>query len=562
MRTKWYAKAIYMLIAVVLASSLLPMTVTVQAKEPYPSYPTLDETILNIMQSINVVGVSAAFVKDDKIVWANGYGWANIAEEKPVTRDTIFRIASISKTFVSTPLMQLWEQGKFGLDDDIGDYLGFPVRHPYYPDTKITFRMLMTHTAAVPETSYSRAPGGTLLKELLVPGGKYYNPAWWRPWKPGTQFRYSNFGCGIAACLVEVISGECFADYCIDHIFKPLGMDASFHVGDLVNFGNLGVIYRTDGTGGFIPAHDYYVEQPTREEYPFYLPLGNCYKSLYGGIYGGPAGGVRVSAVDLAKFMIAHMDGGVYNGVRILNKATADLMHQWQWFGDEYDHFYKQKGLLFHIVDGIADRRGMGHAGSAYGLLSDMYFEPEGRTGIVFIVNGGYYSSRPSGFYDIEEEVMNAIYAYLAGPPKPVLRTMWFTVGGDTMVTTAGFSLRTIVMPAASELKDGCVFVPAQTLGDAFKLHFSVDATGNVLTMTSYHGETVVTAKVGEASIEVNGETVPIASPIYTVTTPLSYAGSGIMLPVQDIAKAFGALYFDICPRTLGLVLIIIPRDD
>jgi len=374
----------------------------------------LDSAILAEMAKYNIVGISAVFVKDGRVVWSNGYGWSDLERNKQATPDTIYRLASISKTITATALMQLWEQGKFGLDDDIGNYLGFKVRNPNYPDDKITFRMLLTHTSSILDGSsqggYNKALNSTnppLLKDLLDRNGTAYSDLTWGNYRPGTDFNYSNFCAGIIACLVEKISGERFDQYAINHIFKPLGMDAAYDAADIANVDDIAVLYRSTGDGGsFIPTADNYQpgEVPQKKEYG--LPLGNYYI--------GPAGAVRASVTDLAKFMIAHMNGGVYNGVRILNKDTVDLMHKMQWSGNGLDGFYKQMGLIFHITDELAGRRLIGHAGEAYGLVSDMYFDPDDNCGVIFVTNGGNYSFLSNGFTNIESAVINQIFDKLA----------------------------------------------------------------------------------------------------------------------------------------------------
>ncbi|TEB16150.1 putative penicillin-binding protein PbpX [Pelotomaculum sp. FP] len=385
--------------------------------KPYPNVPQniLDTAILEEMHKSQIVGVSAAFVKDSGVVWANGYGWADLEKSRPAGPDTIYRIASISKTITATALMQLWESGLFRLDSDISSCLGYPVRNPHYPDDKITFHMLLTHTSSILDTGgYAAAlssPNPPPLRELLVPGSEAYSSLTWGDYRPGARFNYSNFGAGIIGALVEMLSGERFDRYAINHIFKPLGMDASYVPADIVNHQKIAVLYETSGDGRFSPACDYYPEgqRPSRRTYQH--PLGNFYI--------GPAGAVRTSVLDLAKFTIAHMNGGVYGDVRILSSAAVDLMHQIHWCGFGLAGFFRQMGLMFHITDALAGRRLTGHAGDACGLVSDMYFDRDENNGVIFVTNGGCYEFLKSGYKNIEESVINRIYAQFAGPPGP-----------------------------------------------------------------------------------------------------------------------------------------------
>jgi CubicO group peptidase (beta-lactamase class C family) len=100
----------------------------------------LDEFISSQMAKCRAPGLAACIVKGGEVLWSKGYGWANLSEQVPMTPDTIMNIGSISKTVTATAVMQLHESGKFGLDDDVSEYLSFPIRNPRYPDVPITFR--------------------------------------------------------------------------------------------------------------------------------------------------------------------------------------------------------------------------------------------------------------------------------------------------------------------------------------------------------------------------------------------------------------------------------------
>lgn len=389
-----------------------------ESLKPYPNVPQngLDAAILQEMHRSQIVGVSAAFIKNNQVVWANGYGWADLARGCPADPATIYRIASVSKTITATALMQLWELGLFRLDSDISSYLGYPVRNPNYPDDKITFHMLLTHTSSILDTGgYAAAlssPNPPPLRDLLVPGSETYSSMTWGDCRPGSRFIYSNFGVGITGALVEMLSGERFDRYAVNHIFKPLGMDASYVPADIVNDQKIAVLYVASGNKRFYPSCDYYPEGHKPARKPYLHPLGNYYI--------GPAGAVRTSALDLAKFMTAHMNEGVYSGVRILRKDTVDLMQQIHWEGFEPEGLFRQTGLLFHISDALAGRRLTGHAGEACGLISDMYFDRDEKNGVIFMTNGGYYEFLKSGTTTIEEGIINRIYAQFAGPPSQV----------------------------------------------------------------------------------------------------------------------------------------------
>lgn len=483
----------------------------------------LDNEILSSMDKDQIVGLSAAFVKDGKVIWSKGYGFSDLEREKQAGADTIYRIASISKTVAATALMQLWEQGRFGLDDDISDYLGFPVRNPNFPDDKITFRMLMTHTSSILDngshggyTAAINSSNTPLLQDILSPGGSYYDSATWADYRPGAGFTYSNFGTGIIASLVEKISGERFNDYCKNHIFDPLGMKASYELAGLTHLDRLAALYRPNDKGEFIPVFDYIADGEVPKSKVYNQPLGNAYK--------GPAGSIRTSAPDLAKFMIAHINGGVYENTRILKSDTVDLMHQMQWFGNGLDGFYKQKGLNFHITDSLAGRRLTGHAGQSYGLISDMYFDRDENSGVILIINGGSYKYKESGFTSIEETIINKIYNQLAGPARNSVRrisvnTNYLTVNG-----------RKIVYPVTAEFQRGNIFIPSISLADALETTIEQNQATGAVSLKKW-GDTIQ-AIAGKAGFLKNGQAVSLDSVPYD-------KGGHLMLPLSRIAEFF-----------------------
>jgi CubicO group peptidase (beta-lactamase class C family) len=220
---------------------------------PMPlTHAELDRATRAHMQANRIVGLAACRVQDGDIVWENGFGWANIASHRPMTPDSILNIASVSKTFTTTALMQLWEKGRFQLDDPVTGYLPFPVRHPRF-DTRITFRHLLTHTSGIRDslayyTSYSCGdPLMSLedwLKGYLLPGGKFYNAEEnFCPWSPGGDFTYSNVAYGLLGYLVECISGTPFTRYCREQIFSPLMMNHSGWLLSEVDLSNHAVPY-------------------------------------------------------------------------------------------------------------------------------------------------------------------------------------------------------------------------------------------------------------------------------------------------------------------------------
>jgi len=199
---------------------------------------------LERMSSEHIPGLAIAVVRDRNLVWSEGFGWANIVKKIPMTPDTIQNIASISKTFTATAVMQLVEKGRLSLEDPVSRHLDFEVVHPVHRDTVITVRQLLLHQSAIDdgpayEAMYAcRDPDLSLaewLRSYLVPGGRYYDPKRnFHEWAPGERFSYNNVPWGLLGHLIERISGMTFAQYCQTAIFKPLGMDkTSWYLRDI-----------------------------------------------------------------------------------------------------------------------------------------------------------------------------------------------------------------------------------------------------------------------------------------------------------------------------------------
>ncbi len=397
---------------------------------------SLSQRLNAIKTKYKLAGLSVTVFRNENILAAGSAGLADVSRSFPITDSTMYRIASISKTVAATALMQLYEQGRFKLDDDVNSALGFSLRNPNYPNDAITFRMILSHTAGLTDGSgydgFLSATGSSVIppiSSLLIPSGSHYTSDMWLNKKPGTYFTYSNISFGVVGTLVERISGERFDLYCRDHLFRPLGLDASFNVSALRNINNLAVLYRTSG-GQWVAQTDNYKGVP-----PAPRDLSGYVIGSNGSLF-GPQGNLRISAKDLAKFMIARMNGGIVNGVRILNDSTAALMNTPVWTdnglnGNNYYGLFRSWGLGTHITTNTANgdilfggKIMAGHPGEAYGLISDAYYElKKNGVGFVFMTNGkdgAYAFGTASAFYTVEEAVFAAVNEFLNSVPLSV----------------------------------------------------------------------------------------------------------------------------------------------
>ena len=314
----------------------------------------LDGMVPYMIQRGDIAGGVISVVKDGKLLFARGYGYADLEKRTPVSPETtLFRPGSTSKLFTWTAVMQQVEQGKLDLDHDVNDYLDFKI--PPRDGKPVTLRQLMTHTAGFEDTARGllpRKPEDVNLERYL----KTHIPA--RIFAPGEIVAYSNYGCGLAGYIVQRVSGEGFDDYVQKHIFEPLGMHHSSFAMPLPP--PLAPLMAK----GYKSASD-------GKPQPFEL------------VDPAPAGAMSSSATDMANFMIAQLQGGRFGDTRILQQATAELMHSPQ-------HTAAPGLAGFDLGFYQEDRNGqriIGHGGDTIVFHSDLHLLLDANVGIFMSFN-------------------------------------------------------------------------------------------------------------------------------------------------------------------------------
>jgi CubicO group peptidase (beta-lactamase class C family) len=352
-----------------------------------------DMTISFLMKFAKFPSLSACIINNDQVIWSKGYGYYDIENQKESNPDTIYIIASITKTIVGTALMQLYEQGYFLLDEDVNNYLPFQLRNPNFPNESITFRMLLSHTSSLNTNTrneyywinFSGDPPFNFfpepyLEEFLIPGGKYYHEnVWSDTYKPGEHAMYANIGFDLISYLVEILSGEQFLSYCQDHIFNPLEMyNTSFNLSTL-NIENVAIPYQ-------YYLGEYYQINDLPSIYGGSMPPDKYWRPRF-----YPAGGLYTTVNDLAHFLIAHMNEGIYQNTRILEKDTIELMHIIQ-----PDNAVKY-GLAWMEYKIGSKNSAIGHGGDIMGVDTWMLYMPSEDIGIIYLANGNpYYGQTPN----------------------------------------------------------------------------------------------------------------------------------------------------------------------
>ena len=375
------------------------------ASRPSGSSPEIDTFIRARMAQYDIVGVAACVVKDDRIAWSGAYGSADLERQIPMSLDGVQNICSISKTVTTTALMQLWELGRFQLDDDVSDYVPFPIRNPNHPELPITFRFLLTHRSSIRDGDwYNRMyqcgdPSVSLadwIEGYLQPGGQFYDVAEnFESWGPGDRWKYNNVAYGLLGYLVQRISGEDFVDYCRTRIFQPLGMnETSWRLADIdISRHVVPYTYRQGGE----------VRSPTWGGSPLGVILEGSGPTIPEGdghhancVYNHPNfpdGFLRTSLRQLAGFARACLSGGVLDGARILKESTIKEMMQLH-----HEAPGRSQGLTWHSNTEVRGQEVWGHGGSDPGINTDIRLVlGEGVAAIVFMNTWGGNPSEITG---------------------------------------------------------------------------------------------------------------------------------------------------------------------
>ncbi|WP_066832980.1 serine hydrolase domain-containing protein [Rufibacter ruber] len=344
-----------------------------------------------IMEQKKAVGLAVAVVKDGKLVYTRSLGMKDVEQNLPLAEDDMFRIASISKSFSATSIMQLVEAKKMSLDDDFSKLVGFQVRNPKFPDKVITLKMVLSHTSSILDRN------GYFNLDVIHPDK---NPNWqkcYADYAPGTQYTYCNLNFNLVGAVIERATGQRFDQYVKRHILDPLGLYGGYCVDSLDRSKFVTLYEYNAGGNAFTPSPAAYA--PRSEEIKSYVMAQST--PVF-----SPTGGMKISAKDLATYMLMHLNQGRYPGGRILSKKSAKLMQTPVVKTTDVSHY----GLALRTAGNlIPDKVLVGHTGSAYGLYSALFFHPKEKFGFVVMTNGCHTTSSEDEIRDILHLTMRSL---------------------------------------------------------------------------------------------------------------------------------------------------------
>lgn len=355
----------------------------------------IDEVGARVNEILNrhpAVGIAIGVVRHGRLDFFHGHGFASIESRTPITPDTVFRIASITKTFTAVAVMQLWEQGLIDLDKPANDYLKafklVPRKASFRPTT---VRQLLTHTGGVPEQAhpwrmFSTDYGQSFEQGRPTPSlAEYYRRALRVAVEPGTTFMYGDHGFATLGQLVEDVSGIPLDRYSREHVFDPLGMVDS----DLLRSANV--------TSRLATGYRFTSRGPT--------PVVDREAVTAGAssIYSTPS--------DMARYVAALLGGGGNDHGAVLQPETVALM-----FAPQYQPHPSIPGMGLGFFRGdLAGHAAVEHQGIVPGFNSQIWLAPEDGVGIVAFTNGS-----PQAVFWMVAEFSQLLRDLIGVPEDPI----------------------------------------------------------------------------------------------------------------------------------------------
>jgi CubicO group peptidase (beta-lactamase class C family) len=332
---------------------------------PEDSEAAMAARVREILNRHPAVGLAVGVVRNGSLEFFHGHGVADIASHRPITKDTVFRIASVTKTFTAIATMQLSEQGLLDLDAPANDYLRafklIPTKASFRP---ASVRHLLTHTAGVPEQAHPVRMflpfDGEYIKcgQPLPTLAEYYRAGLHQTAEPGTRFAYGNHSFATLGQIVEDVSGLPLDRYFHEHIFTPLGMDDT----DLLRSERV----------------------RSRLATGYSLSPNGPQKVTDGETVTGAAGGIYSTPRDMARYLAALLGGGSNELGSILKPATMAAMFEPHY---QPDPRVSGVGLAFVRTD-LGGHLVVGHKGILPGFNSQIWVAPDDDVGVMAFTNG------------------------------------------------------------------------------------------------------------------------------------------------------------------------------
>ena len=325
-----------------------------------------------------IPSMSIALVRGDSIVWKAAFGYSNMRTRTPATTETLYSTGSSGKSVTAAAIMQLVEQGKIKLDDPINRYLGDSrVQDQMQVEKPVTFRHILSHWSGLRAGAETQPIWGRKLPKTL----EEMTAALYSVRAPETKWEYNNFAYGAAGLLVQKISDTEYEKYLVERILKPLGMTTPHPVypsPDMVE--RMALPYNAGGSLG----------KPN--------PVAQVHFDVY------PAGDLYMTAEDMARFLGAQINGGQFQGARLLSEESILAMHK-PYYGGTY-------GFGFWMIrDSVSGDTLVHHGGAIAGQRAFMIGDVDAKVGVYYMTNSDYLPDSPP----MRSEIVDAALKLLRG---------------------------------------------------------------------------------------------------------------------------------------------------
>ncbi len=371
------------------------------------------------IQYDSVPGLAVGIIYNGRLVYQEGFGYADVESKVLVTPKTCFRIASLSKTFTATAVMQLVEEGKLSLDDQVEKYLPwFKVRASDFDSAHITIRQILSHTGGIwrdgniPRWKSDDFPDLAGLKKSISPETLVFENS--------TRFKYSNFGFALLGEVIKEVSDLNYGEYVSKHIIKKIGMERT--IPDL----------KGEHEDWFAKGYSYPIPKKERKAVPYSEVKAYA-----------PAIGFISNVPDLAKYLAAMSLRRKKSNVLVGRESKKEMMRE-HWATDEENISY---GLGFYIQE-IEGRKVVGHGGGFNGFTARISLDVENDIGVITLANtnDGSCISINTGIFETIYEFIDRSNKYSRGKKiisqekfEGVYRSQWddvIVVGIDTVLIT------------------------------------------------------------------------------------------------------------------------------
>lgn len=351
----------------------------------------IEKDISSTMMKYGCIGMAVAVVKNNTIIYNQSFGNKSREGSIPLGTGDLFRIASVSKTFVATAIMQLVEKRLLSLDDDVNKYLDFNIQNPQYPEIPITIKMLLCHRSSINDTQ-------GWIKKSFDNINPTRNPQYnlcYNNYSPGEGYSYCNLNYELLGAVIEKVTKKRFDRYIDDNIVKPLGIKGGFNIEEL-------------DSSLFVKSYKFDIDSDSLCYVDYTYKLQNnklqSYLLGYNTSFFSPASGMIISTGDLAHYMIMHMNYGKIpnSNIHIINEDSEQKMWEVQTKEKQYALSFKHYTWIIKGEDLI------GQTGGLFGIHTAMIFHPKKKYGFVIFCNG--CNSKAADGHELNFEVIKYLY--------------------------------------------------------------------------------------------------------------------------------------------------------